>query len=111
MSSASLPSSFDPLAAVLGGLFIGVGTGIFMLVAHRIAGNSGALRAVVVGPRDGVKLAYCAGLVVAGVIMRAVLPENFEPPRAPSLGTFAWGVIAGIGTSLANGALCARSHP
>ena len=62
---------FMPADAISGGLFIGVGTGLYMLLAKRVAGNSGALKELVVGnpeaERDTTKLAFLLGLVIAGV--------------------------------------------
>jgi hypothetical protein len=55
--------SWDPVNASLGGLFVGLASGVYMYSAHRVAGNSGALKAIVLGPREPTKLAFAAGLV------------------------------------------------
>lgn len=51
MASTSL--SFSPVQALLGGLFLGTGSGLLMIFSGKIAGNSGALKSVVVGEFDG----------------------------------------------------------
>ena len=100
---------FKPIDASIGGLFIGVAAGIHMLELKRVSGFSGMLRQLVSGPRDS-KIAYLVGLLLAGIIMKAILPETaFDPPApTPRLCTFAWGVLIGIGTTLANG--CTSGH-
>jgi hypothetical protein len=42
--------------AVLGGVFLGTGSGLLMLFSGKIAGNSGALKSIVLGEFDGVPL-------------------------------------------------------
>jgi hypothetical protein len=46
-------ASFSPIQAVLGGVFLGTGSGLLMLFSGKVAGNSGALKSVVVGEFDG----------------------------------------------------------
>jgi len=101
-------TAFKPVDATIGGLLIGIAAGIYMLLSRRVAGNSGVLKAFVVGPRD-TKVAYLLGLVIAGVAMYHALPDLAfdEPTRATTL-YFLWGIVMGIGTSLGNG--CTSGH-
>ncbi|KAL1500531.1 hypothetical protein AB1Y20_013187 [Prymnesium parvum] len=100
-------SVFRPLEAVLGGLMIGVASGLYMLLAGRIAGNSGALKALVLGER-GVKLGYLFGLAGAGACMSFALPQAFDPAPQLSLALCAAGLAMGLGATLANG--CTSGH-
>jgi len=99
---------YIPMQAVVGGVFIGAASGIYMLLAHRIAGNSGALKSVVVGPIETTKAALTLGLIATGSIMNLVLPALFEAPSAPSLGVYLGGFVVGVGTTLGNG--CTSGH-
>jgi len=100
--------AFVPLQAAVGGLFIGCASGLYMLFARRVAGNSGALKALVLGPRDPSKLSYLAGLVGGGALMAAALPSAFEasPPSTPLVALA--GLAVGCGTALGNG--CTSGH-
>ena len=83
MSASFSPSGgapYMPVDAVIGGVLIGSGTGLYMLLAHRIAGNSGILKRTMLGPRDYGGAAYLVGLILAGVAMRLALPSTFEVP-------------------------------
>jgi uncharacterized protein len=102
-----MPSSFSPIEALIGGLYVGVATGLYMLLSGRIAGNSGALKALVVGPRDS-KVGHVIGLISAGTAMAIALPDAFESTSSSSISLFGWGVITGLGTGLANG--CTSGH-
>ena len=98
---------FKPVEATIGGLLIGIAAGIYMLLAQRVAGNSGVLKAFIVGPRDS-KVAYLLGLAIAGVAMYHSEPQLFDQSTRPTNTRFAWGVVMGIGTYLGNG--CTSGH-
>ena len=100
-------ASFKPIDALVGGVMIGTGAGLLMLLSKRIAGNSGVLKALVIGPRHA-KVSYIAGLILAGVILNQAEPELFETPREPTSATALWGLVIGLGTTLANG--CTSGH-
>ena len=102
-----MDGSFKPINAVLGGVLIGTGTGLYMLLSKRIAGNSGVLKSLIVGPRDA-KVAYIAGLVAAGILLNLAAPATFEIPSEPTAMTALWGLILGFGTTLGNG--CTSGH-
>jgi hypothetical protein len=67
-------TTFRPTQSVLGGLFIGLGGGAFMWLCGRVAGNSGALKSLVLGPREGplvgflVSSSSCANVLAAPLV-------------------------------------------
>jgi len=101
-------AAFLPLQSVIGGIFIGVASGMYMLLSGRVAGCSGAMKALIVGPREASKLAFLAGLTTGGALMAHLLPSAFSPPPSASLVTAAAGLAVGLGTSLGNG--CTSGH-
>ena len=105
-------STFRPLEAFIGGLFIGAACGVYMLFSRRIAGCSGSLKAVLIalalGPREISKIAFAGGLVAGGALMKVLQPSSLSAPPAPSLVLAFAGFAVGIGTALANG--CTSGH-
>ena len=101
-------ASFRPLEACIGGLFIGVACGTYMLLAGRIAGNSGALKSIILGPREPTKLAFAGGLIIGGVLIKRLLPTAFEVSPAPTLLLAIAGLATGVGTAMSNG--CTSGH-
>lgn len=99
---------FLPLESILGGIFIGAACGVYMLLAGRVAGNSGALKALILGPREPTKLTFLAGLASGGRLMGTLLPSAFEvaPAATPTLALA--GLAVGLGTALGNG--CTSGH-
>ena len=82
-------SSFKPVDAIVGGLFIGSGAGMYMLLNRKIAGNSGLLKGLVLGSVEDVpKVLYLLGMIVAGIVFRFALPEAFDAPLPPTIGSF-----------------------
>jgi len=86
-----------------------------MLLAHRVAGNSGMLKSLVVGPRELDKAGYIVGLVLSGIIMAGALPAAFDSPTDsnlatidPDLATLLLGTVLGVGVLLGNG--CTSGH-
>ena len=104
-----MSASFKPVDALLGGVLIGTGTGMLMVLSKRIAGNSGVLKSLVIGPHDA-KVAYLAGLVIAGLLLQLAAPSAglFETPTEPTSMTALWGLVIGLGTTLGNG--CTSGH-
>ena len=97
-----------PLQACLGGLFIGAACGAYMILVGRIAGNSGVMKALVLGPREPTKIAFLGGLMGGGALMKTLLPGAFEAARAPSLAIALSGLAVGLGVALGNG--CTSGH-
>jgi uncharacterized membrane protein YedE/YeeE len=100
--------SFLPLQACIGGAFIGTACGFYMLTAGKIAGNSGALKALVLGPREPRHLAFVFGLLGGGKEMGRAMPSLFDAPPPASLTLGIAGVCVGLGVSLGNG--CTSGH-
>jgi len=99
---------FLPLASAIGGAFIGVGSGVFMLGASRIAGVSGLLKMWIEGPVELTRVAFLCGLCAAGVLMFFWLPAAFESPPEPSFSLLLGALAVGAGTALGNG--CTSGH-
>ena len=78
--STNSGAPYMPGDAIIGGVLIGAGTGLYMLLGHRVAGNSGILKRTLLGPQDYGGSAYLVGLVLAGISMRLALPSTFEEP-------------------------------
>ena len=104
-----MSSGFVPLQAMIGGLFIGIGSGSFMLLSGKVAGNSGALKAVMLGQATDVALlAFAFGLALAGVACVRLFPSYaFEMPLS-NISQFLGGIVLGVGTFLGNG--CTSGH-
>ena len=100
--------SFMPLQSALGGVFIGTAAGAYMFFAGRIAGNSGALKSITVGPYEETKAAFVAGLAAAGAALGHLLPNAFEAPALSPLAAIGGGLAVGLGTNLCNG--CTSGH-
>ena len=97
---ASVASGMMPLQACLGGLFIGTACGAYMILVGRIAGNSGVMKALLLGPREPAKIAFMCGLMGGGALMKTLLPGAFEVARAPSLAIALSGLAVGLGVAL-----------
>ena len=100
--------SFVPIEAVMGGVFIGVASGVSMITSSRVAGCSGALKSLVLADTDGWKVGFVAGLTFAGASMGQLLPALLEDPPAASIVLGLGGLAVGTGTSWANG--CTSGH-
>jgi uncharacterized membrane protein YedE/YeeE len=96
-----------PLA---GGVLIGLAAVLHLLMQGRAAGCSGIFGSVVTGAgtRDW-RLAFVLGLVIAGVLLMAPLPDAFHNSLDRSVGaTAVAGLLVGFGTRLASG--CTSGH-
>ena len=98
------------LFAAIGGAMIGIASGGLMLGLGRIAGISGVFGGLVkpVNGDWGWRLAFVAGMLVAGAA--ATLTGVWTPPAStqPLLQLIGAGLMVGIGTTLANG--CTSGH-
>jgi uncharacterized membrane protein YedE/YeeE len=97
------------LLALLGGVMIGVAGALLMATHGRIAGISGIVAGVVERRADYAwRIAFVAGLAIAGVGGWAVRPEAFGPsPYALPVIAIA-GVLVGVGTRMGGG--CTSGH-
>jgi uncharacterized protein len=99
-----------PWNALLGGALIGIAASWLLLTHGRVAGISDMLAGAVVPARGDVgwRLWFIAGLLVAGVVARALAPDSLgSSPRSLPLLVLA-GLLVGAGTRLGNG--CTSGH-
>jgi hypothetical protein len=96
------------LPALLGGALIGLASVWFLAADGRIAGVSTILHGIFSSPQDRWRLAFVAGLLLAGIAWQAAgapvpLREGF-PPGWAALG----GLLVGFGTRMGGG--CTSGH-
>ena len=108
MSEVEL-EDFVPEEAVIGGIFIGVGTALYMLLAASVAGSSGAVKALVLlRTTDYGLIAFACGLMLAGLVCVRIMPHLIFESPTPTHVHFLGGFAVGVGTSLGNG--CTSGH-
>jgi len=101
----------DLLAALAGGLLIGVATAFMMIFSGRIAGISGIVGGLIPPRPQDVdwRIAFLMGLVGGGALLRIFYPEAFpEALTTPTPTLVAAGLLVGYGTRLGNG--CTSGH-
>ena len=100
------------LLGLLGGGLIGAAATAALVVDGRTAGISGIVSGVLRAPDadSAWRWSFVAGLLVAGVVGRFVLPGSFDAaPDARHLAMLVpAGVLVGLGTRAANG--CTSGH-
>lgn len=100
------------LAAVAGGLMIGIAAGLLLLLSGRVAGVSGiaakALHIADKGPPWVQAAAFVIGLPAGAILLRVLMgtPQIAVSSIAPLL--IAGGLLVGFGTRLGNG--CTSGH-
>lgn len=104
-------ANFTPIAALAGGLLIGLAAALFVLLNSRIAGISGIVGGLLERPQRGDiawRVAFAAGLVAAPLVYRqfASLPA-LRIEGSLSLLIVA-GLLVGFGSRLASG--CTSGH-
>lgn len=100
----------DTWNALAGGALIGLAASVLLLANGRVAGISGMVGGVLAPVRGEVhwRLAFLGGLLGAGAIAAALLPDRVgASPRGLPLVALA-GLLVGIGTRLGNG--CTSGH-
>lgn len=102
----------DWIAALVGGILIGLASLSLMAFHGRIAGISGITGALLdrtAGGESGWRIAFLAGLVGSGVILSQSAPALYptELPRSLPLLVVA-GLLVGFGTRLGSG--CTSGH-
>ena len=98
------------LQALGGGALIGLASALLLLSHGKVAGISGILGGLLdPATQDrGYRLAFLAGLIRAGLLVRVALPAAFAGP-GPTIGFVAVaGLLVGFGTRLGNG--CTSGH-
>lgn len=102
---------FTPWSALAGGVLIGLAASWLLLANGRIAGISGILGGLTkpVAGDNAWRLAFGAGLLVAGLALSFVLPESIAGPEARSLAAVGVaGLVVGVGVRMGNG--CTSGH-
>ena len=103
--------NFTPLAALVGGILIGLSASAMLLLEGRIAGISGIF-AGILNPAKGEtawKAWFVAGLLAGGVMLRMFLPRAFDfGIIRPYTTLVTAGLLVGFGTRLGNG--CTSGH-
>ena len=104
-------NDFTPIPALIGGALIGTAASLILLTHGKVAGISGIYGGVLRrGTSDrGFRLAFVAGLVFSGAILRAFLPGVFATAWSPAMPlALIAGLLVGFGTQLGNG--CTSGH-
>ena len=102
-------ANFTPLSALAGGVLIGLAS-VWLLAANgRIAGISGILHGIFAQPPGGRgwRIAFLAGLLVAGFIWLALFPRETSGEQNLVYAALA-GALVGFGTRLGGG--CTSGH-
>lgn len=102
--------SFTPVSSVVGGALIGLAASLFFLSHGKVAGISGLVGGLLKRPDADtqVRLAFIAGLIVAGGLGGALWPAAVTATPTSPLGVVAAGLLVGFGTRLGNG--CTSGH-
>ena len=103
--------NFTPLAALIGGILIGLSASAMLLLEGKIAGISGIFAGVLIPVKGatGWKASFVAGLLAGGLLLRIVLPSAFDFGIIRPYGALILaGLLVGFGTRLGNG--CTSGH-
>lgn len=103
--------NFTPLAALIGGILIGLSASAMLLLEGKIAGVSGIFAGVLLPAKGATawKASFVAGLLAGGLLLRMLLPSAFDFGIIRPYGTLAIaGLLVGFGTRLGNG--CTSGH-
>ena len=99
------------LAALFGGVLVGLSASLFLLLNGRVAGISGIVGGLLEpSERDsGWRVAFVLGLVVPGIVAAAAFPGAFDAAPLRSMGaTAAAGLLVGFGSRMGSG--CTSGH-
>ncbi|TFW16052.1 YeeE/YedE family protein [Massilia arenosa] len=101
---------FTPMAALAGGMLIGLASAVFVLLNGRIAGISGILGGLLRPARGdiGWRLAFVGGLVAAPLLYQLWRPLPVTQIAASPLTLVAAGLLVGLGTRYGSG--CTSGH-
>lgn len=103
--------NFTPVASLIGGILIGLSASAMLLLNGKIAGISGIVGGLVGLRKNDTlwRLAFVAGLVTGGFILRLLAPQAFEFGIIRSEGALVLGgLMVGLGARLGNG--CTSGH-
>lgn len=99
------------LLALLGGALIGASASAMLLFNGKIAGISGIVSGVLKPAKGdtGWRILFLAGLLLGGLVLRAIYPGAFPSGAGASLPIIALaGLLVGFGTKTGNG--CTSGH-
>ena len=103
--------NFTPLSALLGGALIGLAAAAMWWLLGRIAGVSNILGGVIISGKErrGWRIAFLAGLLLAGILAAALFPSavQFQLDAGYAQVILA-GLLVGFGTQLGSG--CTSGH-
>ncbi len=105
-----LSVDFTPWSALAGGVLIGIAASLLLIGTGRIAGISGIVGGLVLGPsaERSWRAAFVLALVVAGFVLSRLDPALVAAsPRSLALVAVA-GLLVGVGTRLGGG--CTSGH-
>lgn len=103
--------NFTPLAALAGGMLIGLSAAAMLLLDGKIAGISGILAGVLKPVRADLpwRICFLAGLLTGGMLLRIFFPVAFDFGIIRPLPLLiVAGLLVGFGTRLGSG--CTSGH-
>jgi len=118
-TNVNSPTTVRATEAVLGGIILGLSSGMYMLVTGKVAGNSGAVKACVLSIAQKAgndfsrysNILFFVGLLLAGALTSFLTPWGFEPYPFIEDDWYTYifgGMLVGSGTYFANG--CTSGH-
>ncbi len=97
------------VAPLVGGMLLGGAAGALLVGGGRVAGISGILAGAIAGARErGWRVAFVAGLVIAGLVAALVAPGSAAASPRPLGLVVVAGLLVGVGTRLGGG--CTSGH-
>ena len=100
--------NFTPIPALFGGTLFGLGASVLILTTGRCAGVSGILDGSLRRLAPAWRLTFLAGLVLGGLVARAIAPD-LVPGLQSGAGTLvAAGLAVGFGARMGGG--CTSGH-
>jgi len=104
-------SHFTPWSALIGGLLIGLASGLLLLSSGQIAGISGILAGALARPARGAswRWSFLAGMLLCGAVLAQLWPARFTLEGLPGWRTAGLaGLLVGAGSRLGSG--CTSGH-
>lgn len=97
--------------ALAGGIIIGLASALMHILLGRVAGISGIVGSLFAGRKaaeQGWRIAFLAGLLVAGAIWAMASSSSFSAPAGSTLQIIIAGLLVGFGARLGGG--CTSGH-